>query len=254
MLGVQPRGDAERVLAADRDERVEARRARSVSSTALDAAVELVRVRPRRAEDRAAARQDPGDLARAERLERSLDEPAPALAHADTRAPRSSERRATARMTAFSPGQSPPPVRIPMRHAPVVERLTPRRARMRTSTVTLPAEVAELADAPDSKSGAREGVWVRAPPSALRSTGARASRPCRRRDACSRRDCTTPRARRPSGPQHVADRSPEEEGLTFKQTWILGLAGSARRRARARRGGLRRRRREGRTAAPRGHG
>ena len=30
------------------------------------------------------------------------------------------------------------------------------------------AEVAELADAPDSKSGAREGVWVRVPPSASR--------------------------------------------------------------------------------------
>src|SRR5215212_3449557 len=28
------------------------------------------------------------------------------------------------------------------------------------------AEVAELADAPDSKSGARKGVWVRFPPSA----------------------------------------------------------------------------------------
>ena len=28
------------------------------------------------------------------------------------------------------------------------------------------AEVAELADAPDSKSGARKGVWVRVPPSA----------------------------------------------------------------------------------------
>ena len=28
------------------------------------------------------------------------------------------------------------------------------------------AEVAELVDAPDSKSGARKGVWVRAPPSA----------------------------------------------------------------------------------------
>src|SRR5438552_3403032 len=31
----------------------------------------------------------------------------------------------------------------------------------------LRAEVAELADAPDSKSGARKGVWVRFPPSAL---------------------------------------------------------------------------------------
>src|SRR5918996_3014024 len=32
-----------------------------------------------------------------------------------TSCPRSRERRVTARMTAFSPGQSPPPVRIPTR-------------------------------------------------------------------------------------------------------------------------------------------
>ena len=34
------------------------------------------------------------------------------------------------------------------------------------ATLRRRAEVAELADAPDSKSGAREGVWVRSPPSA----------------------------------------------------------------------------------------
>src|SRR6185437_10239624 len=34
------------------------------------------------------------------------------------------------------------------------------------ATIVPPAEVAELADAPDSKSGARKGVWVRSPPSA----------------------------------------------------------------------------------------
>src|SRR5262245_22043227 len=33
------------------------------------------------------------------------------------------------------------------------------------------AEVAESADAPDSKSGARKGVWVRVPPSAVRTYG-----------------------------------------------------------------------------------
>ena len=32
------------------------------------------------------------------------------------------------------------------------------------STIHTPAGVAELVDAPDSKSGARKGVWVRAPP------------------------------------------------------------------------------------------
>ena len=39
------------------------------------------------------------------------------------------------------------------------------------------AEVAELADAPDSKSGAREGVWVRFPPSASRHGSQRISTP-----------------------------------------------------------------------------
>ena len=82
VLRVQPGGDAERVLAADRDERVEPARL-EVREHALDAALELVRVRARGAEDRPAARQDPGDLARAERLKLPLDEPAPALADAD---------------------------------------------------------------------------------------------------------------------------------------------------------------------------
>src|SRR5581483_4014648 len=40
-------------------------------------------VRPRRADDRAAAGQDPGDLRPAERLEGRLDHSAPAVAHAD---------------------------------------------------------------------------------------------------------------------------------------------------------------------------
>ena len=82
MLRVEPRRDAERVLAADRDERVEPL-ALEGREHLLDAAVDLVRVRPRRADDRAAAREDPGDLAAPERLDEPLDEPAPALAHAD---------------------------------------------------------------------------------------------------------------------------------------------------------------------------
>src|SRR3954470_15127294 len=36
--------------------------------------------------------------------------------------------------------------------------------------MTAQAEVAELADAPDSKSGSLRGVWVRFPPSAPRAT------------------------------------------------------------------------------------
>ena len=55
------------------------------------------------------------------------------------------------------------------------------------ATISAQAEVAELADAPDSKSGPRKGVWVRVPPSAicnLRKVGRRYRPtgwgPCRR--------------------------------------------------------------------------
>src|SRR5690349_4008622 len=95
MLLEQPRANAERVLSADRDERVEALRT-EVLERALDPAVDLVRVRPRRAEDRPAAREQPRDLARAERLEHAIDEPAPSGADPDDvvpanlRAPRDS--------------------------------------------------------------------------------------------------------------------------------------------------------------------
>src|SRR6478752_7404344 len=53
------------------------------------------------------------------------------------------------------------------------------------------AEVAELADAPDSKSGSLRGVWVRFPPSALAGRGACArgrrswGNPCGRQRAAS---------------------------------------------------------------------
>ena len=79
-VGMEAGGDAEGVLAADRDERVDLLECRP---DGVDAAVELVRVRARGADDRAAARQDPGDLRAAERLEELLDHAAPALADAD---------------------------------------------------------------------------------------------------------------------------------------------------------------------------
>ena len=82
VLRVEPGGDAERVLAADRHQRVEALGA-EVLEDALDAAVEAERVRPRRADDRPAARQEPRDLARPERRKEPVDEPAPALEDAD---------------------------------------------------------------------------------------------------------------------------------------------------------------------------
>ena len=65
-VAVEPVGDAERVLAADRDQPVESR-SRSVCADPLHAVLALVRVRPRAAEDRPAARQDP-----ARRLDRQL--------------------------------------------------------------------------------------------------------------------------------------------------------------------------------------
>ena len=80
VLRVQLRGDAERVLAADRDERVELL-ALERREHLLDPAFDLVRVRARRAEDRPAPGQDPRDLAPAERLDDPVDEPAPALPH-----------------------------------------------------------------------------------------------------------------------------------------------------------------------------
>src|SRR5207237_6720120 len=81
-LVVRPRRAAEGAFAAGRDERVELRVA-EVGEDALHAAVELERVRPRRADDRSPARQETGDLARPERLEQPLDETFPAVAHAD---------------------------------------------------------------------------------------------------------------------------------------------------------------------------
>ncbi len=79
-LRVEPGCDAERVLASDRDERVDALtlevREQSVE-IALASLKGFVRDVPMIVP---AARQDPGDLARAERLELTLDEPAPACA------------------------------------------------------------------------------------------------------------------------------------------------------------------------------
>ena len=82
MVGEESRRDAERVLAADRDEGVEALAA-EVAEHLLDPAVLLVGVRARGADDRAAAREEAGDLAPAERLEPALDETPPAFAHRD---------------------------------------------------------------------------------------------------------------------------------------------------------------------------
>src|SRR5207237_6698878 len=81
VLRIQPRRDAERVLAADRDEHVELA-VEEVLHDLLDC-FELERVGTAGADDRPAARQDPRDLRGAEVLEDRLDEAAPAFAHAD---------------------------------------------------------------------------------------------------------------------------------------------------------------------------
>ena len=78
---MESRGDAERVLAADRDEGVQV--LREVRENALDAALDPVGVGTAGADDRPAAGQDAGDLSRAERLEVLLDQPPPACPDAD---------------------------------------------------------------------------------------------------------------------------------------------------------------------------
>ena len=73
---------AEGVLAADRDQRVDAELVQ-VRRDPLDAAVDLERVGARRAEDRAAARQDAAHLGDAERHGDVLERAPPAVAEAD---------------------------------------------------------------------------------------------------------------------------------------------------------------------------
>src|SRR5690606_20123636 len=75
-------GDAERVLAADGDQRVDAGR-RQVLLDAVDATVDLERVCPGRAEDRAAARQDAPHGLDVQRHRLALKRPAPAGPEAD---------------------------------------------------------------------------------------------------------------------------------------------------------------------------
>src|SRR5207247_8785292 len=81
VLRIEPRSDAERVLAADRDERVEAL-ALEVREHRLDA-VELVGIRTRRAQDRPAARQQARALPRPERLELCPAPPPPPFPPSD---------------------------------------------------------------------------------------------------------------------------------------------------------------------------
>ena len=81
-LLVEPRRDAQRVLAADRDQAVDAIALERLAH-ALDAALLLDRVGPRRAEDRSAARQDPAHVGDLERPRDALERPPPPVAVAD---------------------------------------------------------------------------------------------------------------------------------------------------------------------------
>ena len=75
-------GDAEGVLAADRDQPVDVELGEGLAD-ALHAVVPLVRVGPRAAEDRAAARQDPARRLYVEIDIRALEHAAPSVAEAD---------------------------------------------------------------------------------------------------------------------------------------------------------------------------
>jgi hypothetical protein len=110
-------GDAQGVLAADGDEGVDTELV-EVAAHRLDAVLDLHDVRTAAAEDGAAAREDAAGLGDAERhrvlLERTRQ---PSRKPTNSCPCTSTPFRTTARMTALSPGQSPPPVRTPMRTA-----------------------------------------------------------------------------------------------------------------------------------------
>ena len=169
------------------------------------------RVVARGAEDRPAAREDPGDRAPGRAGSRRLRRgPASRRGRPARRGPRATRPRTIARIAAFRPGQSPPPVRTPKRLRP--RSTTPVGPWRLTSPVldlvragdsgrSRPcpyaatgslahglagmAGVAELADARDSKSRVPRDVWVRPPPPAC--VEPRRARPGRRVRFCLRR-------------------------------------------------------------------
>ncbi len=169
----QPARDAERVLATDRDQRVDA----EPVERGLDALLAVgvgVGVRPRRAEDRPAARQDPlrrlvGELAAV-----AGKDAGPAVAEAvELEVVGIDPRRTTPRITAFNPGQSPPPVSTPTRMA-----------------VSLSPSVVRSRRAPDPSAAIRAPL---APRRGSRSCRNPWAAPCARRRRAPRRG---PRSRR----------------------------------------------------------
>ena len=92
-----------------------AARSRSAARTASTPPSTLYGFVRRRSEDRPASREDPRHLAPAEGAKTPSVRPLQPSRTPTISCPRSVERRTTARITALSPGQSPPPVRIPIR-------------------------------------------------------------------------------------------------------------------------------------------
>ena len=158
VLLVQAGRNAERVLAADRDQGVETF-ALEVRQHLLDPAVHLERIRPGGAQNRPAAREQAGDLTRAERLEQALDQSLPALEHADDLAAPRHHPSAGGADDRVQPRAVSAAGEDPDLHSPIVKK---SGSGLRCHR----AEVAELADAPDSKSGEGNLVWVQVPPSA----------------------------------------------------------------------------------------
>ena len=117
VLGVQARGGARACPRRRSRSGRRRRRAVQVLDDPLGAAVLLERVGPRGAEDRAAAGQDAAHLRHPERP--GCRPPAARASRRGSRRTRgrrcSTPLRTIARITALSPGQSPPPVSTPIR-------------------------------------------------------------------------------------------------------------------------------------------
>ena len=132
-VGRQAPRDAERVLAADRDQRVDALAPRASPRTRRRAVrAALVGVRARRPEDRAAAVQDARRVLRRRARRRCARALPPTRSGSRRSRGRggSTPSRTTPRITAFRPGQSPPPVRTPIRMRGILA-CGPDRTRVR---------------------------------------------------------------------------------------------------------------------------
>ena len=182
VLLVEPGRDAERVLAADRDERVEALRLERRARRSRSRRRRLVRVRGARCRGscrRAAGCRRPRAARAAGRGRR---QPAPPSRTPTTSMPVRAQRAlTTARMTAFRPGQSPPPVSTPMTFAAAISVQEHRLAHHVPHLRPVLRDVVELVDV-DALEALR--AWRRSAP---RCTGRRAARPCGRCAPCEQR-------------------------------------------------------------------